>query len=352
MEKRNLDKLTRVLDFLLEHDEPQQHFQTKECLASDEQMRKLRGQLEQILKPLSAWEDESPDADLTGRTLKFIKQHQETAALVGAAYAAGPRQPLPERATPSRGRWILHNLSDLAAAAACIMLVFVLMNPSLKHARQIAQQQACSAQLRQVGLALEQYAQDHNGLITYVQRGPLSKWWNVGRQEGQNISNTGNLYLLVKNGYLPVETFLCPGRDDHKVRVRIKLDPQLLKTLQDFAGREDINYSFRLILNNQPLQSRNTFSLPFVTDQNPLFADFDAEKQDELDLSAHLELQQVNSPNHAGRGQNLLFSDGRVIFSPDRRYGLDPDDIFTIQSTMRYRGNERPRSEKDHFIAP
>jgi len=60
---------------------------------------------------------------------------------------------------------------------------------------------------------------------------------------------------------------------------------------------------------------------------------------------------QVNSPNHKGEGQNVLYIDGRVTFSNGRYVGPGLDDIFTIQSKVRYQGTEQPDTN-DVFIAP
>ena len=88
-----------------------------------------------------------------------------------------------------------------------------------------------------------------------------------------------------------------------------------------------------------------------MADKNPLFAEFDAEKQSELDLSAAPALLQANSPNHGAGGQNVLFNDGSVRFSESRYLGPALDDIFTIKNTSRYYGNELPQDD-DIFIAP
>ena len=39
-----------------------------------------------------------------------------------------------------------------------------------------------------------------------------------------------------------------------------------------------------------------------------------------------------NSPNHAGRGQNVLYSDGHVAFKTARTAGLRGDDIYLNQA--------------------
>ena len=76
------------------------------------------------------------------------------------------------------------------------------------------------------------------------------------------------------------------------------------------------------------------------------------QRQAELDLSNNSALLQANSPNHNNQGQNVLFNAGQVDFLPDRLLGPTRDDIFTIQSALRYHGNEAPQSSDDTFIAP
>jgi prepilin-type processing-associated H-X9-DG protein len=59
-----------------------------------------------------------------------------------------------------------------------------------------------------------------------------------------------------------------------------------------------------------------------------------------------------NSPNHGGRGQNVLFCDGSVVFVKGRTVDVSLDDIYTIQNTQTYKGIEVPTSEADAFLAP
>ena len=90
-----------------------------------------------------------------------------------------------------------------------------------------------------------------------------------------------------------------------------------------------------------------------MTDQNPLFVNIDCETPPANgSVTLDESLSQANSVNHHQRGQNVLTLDGAVRFHASRFVGADRDDIFTIKSVDRYRGNEMPLSNNDVFIAP
>jgi hypothetical protein len=86
-----------------------------------------------------------------------------------------------------------------------------------------------------------------------------------------------------------------------------------------------------------------------MADWNPLFEELsDNSKQFNLRLTK--KLLTLNSINHNRRGQNVLFSDGRVEFLKTRFIGTD--DIFTLQDIDVYQGCEAPSCETDFFLAP
>ena len=63
----------------------------------------------------------------------------------------------------------------------------------------------------------------------------------------------------------------------------------------------------------------------------------------------------INSINHNGRGQNILFGDGNVAFIKTRSIGITDDDIFTLHGMGRgfeVKGCEVPSCETDAFLAP
>ena len=351
MGKTDPDKLQRLLDYHLNQDEPAQRLATQRLLADDSELQELDQVVRRSLEALGSLEEETPPAGLAERTLQKVAQHRQVQQLAQSSVDIASGGLKRDRTT--RAKWVLSNLRDVIAVAACLMLVFLFMRPGLQKARHISQEQACANQFRSIGYGLSQYAHDYRGRMPYVQRPPGAKWLGVGKQDDEHYSNTRNTYLLVKMGYVSVDKFLCPGADAQpEVKLRVKMDPQTLKTLQDFADRHQVNYSFFLVLNNQSFFTKQSENIPIGSDQNPLFADYDSQKQTILDLSVNRELLSRNSPNHGGRGQNLLYGDGHVRFSNSRLVGLNEDDIFTLNDILQYDGDEQPSTDSDILHAP
>jgi len=350
MDKKDLDQITPLLDYLFERDEPQQRQQTEKLILADEKVRKLFSALKKSLDPLSELEDEAPPLGLAERTVRFVVQKEQERSV--AASIAQPtilldKGDIRRDRSGSRLRWVLGNIRDVVAVAACILLVYTLLGPSIKMARQKSQQMTCANQLSMLGSAWNNYAMDNNGLYPYLPRTEQM----AGQQGNQLVSNTRDGYLLVRLGYLQPEAFLCPGVDNKNVRLQLRINPEKFKELNDFLGREYVNYSFRLIVSPGPLTAEQLNSaIPIASDQNPIFAGFDNNNMNEIDLTKNTGLLQENSPNHGKLGQNLLFPDNSVRFFQNRFFGPGGDDGFTIDQTMLYRGLEFPKSDKDIFI--
>jgi len=173
-------------------------------------------------------------------------------------------------------------------------------------------------------------------------------WWKVGYQGKENHSNTRVVWLLVKNGYVQPARFTCAGRQKSE---RPDFGKCWETELNDFPGREYIDYSFRISRSRPSRVPR--FRTVLMADLNPLCemlpTDFSQACKVQLDLSA-------NSKNHQGRGQNLMFTDGSVWFSAIRTVvGSEKDDIYTLRSMTQgcnVTGCESPASEDDVFLAP
>ena len=351
MGKIDADKLQRLLDYHLNQDEPSGRLETQRLLAEDSELQELDQVLGRSFAALGSLEEETPPAGLADRTLEKAAQHRQAQQLAQSSVDIASVGLNRDRT--SRAKWVLSNLRDVIAVAASIMLVVIFLRPGLQKARHISQEQACASQFRSIGYGLSQYAHDYRGRMPYVLRPQGAKWLGVGEQDDEHYSNSRNTYLLVKMGYVSVDKFLCPGAGAQPdVKLRVKMDPQTLKKLQDFSDRHQVNYSFFLVLNNQSFFTKQSENIPIGSDQNPVFADYDSQKPTILDLSVNRELLSKNSPNHGGRGQNLLYGDGHVRFSPSRLVGLNEDDIFTLNDILQYDGDEQPITESDILHAP
>jgi prepilin-type processing-associated H-X9-DG protein len=235
----------------------------------------------------------------------------------------------------------------LATAAVFIIVGSMLItggNLGLNYARQLSRQTQCGSQLAGLFNGLSNYKNDNDGQMPALSAAPGAPWWKVGYQGPENFSNTRRMWVLVKNGYAGPNDFLCPAR---KTNCSFSCNP---KDYNDFPRRNLITYSFRIGCPKPG--SADVGRRVIIADMSPVFENLPALSESSLNVKLIDKLLRQNSPNHNGRGQNVLFCDGSVQFIKTRIVDVSLDDIFTLQGTQTYQGTELPASEADAFLAP
>ncbi|MBN1436033.1 MAG: hypothetical protein JW936_03065 [Sedimentisphaerales bacterium] len=342
MAERNQDNMDILLAYRLGIADDSLRAEAEKLLTGDEG-RSLDEALQRTLKPLGAWQDVEAPSGLADKTLDFIAQHEQAQRMAKASAAIAQRG----RDRESRGRWILGSMRDVIAVAASIMIVFLVSQTPLHYARQRSQEIACANQLGSLGGSYASYASDYDGYLPYMARSSNEPWY-----VGQAGSNTRNMFLLIRNGYARPKDFLCPGVP-FRTQMVISVDRNTNQaTIVDFRCSTEVGYSSRLMTDGSDAQVAYLGNAALMADRNPLFADFEGRGARELDLEHNSRLLGVNSPNHAGRGQNVLRNDRSVQFEQERYAGQRLDDIYTIESVTQYSGTEVPASQADTFIAP
>jgi hypothetical protein len=160
------------------------------------------------------------------------------------------------------------------------------------------------------------------------------------------------MWRLVKGGYVknPAD-FVCPGRSQGRAS---QLDAAKVQSYNDFPARRYVTYSPRIICirtSKESVLGRE----PLMADSNPIFENLPERISYEIKLRLNNKLLTINSINHNGRGQNVLFGDSSVQFIKTRSIGITNDDIFTLQDMGRgfeVKGCEVPSCETDAFLAP
>ncbi len=235
----------------------------------------------------------------------------------------------------------------LATAAVFIIVGSALItggNVVSNYARQLSRQTQCGGQLAGLFNGLSNYKNDNNGQMPALASAPGEPWWKVGYQGPENFSNTRRMWVLVKNDYAKQNAFLCPAR---KTDCSFSCNP---KDYNDFPKRNLVTYSFRI--GCPKAGSAETGRRVIIADMSPVFENLPALSESSLNVKLIDKLLRQNSPNHNGRGQNVLFCDGSVQFIKTRHVDVSLDDIFTLQGTQTYQGTELPASEADAFLAP
>ena len=340
-----------ILDFYFRCGDEEAINRGRDLIASNPEAARLYASLEETLTDLDSIKYEPcPDnlAELTVARLMLA------ASASKAVQTAQPVQTGQERLEQllrdeerkaslaggsSRRRWL--NFVEAAAVAAVFLVVGAIGLPVFRHVRSESWQSICQSRASAVGSALARYVEDYASL-PYVAMAAGSPWWKVGYQGKENQSNTRSYWLLVSGGYADGASFTCPG-DSCACPAASGAGNQADQL--DFPCRNNVSFSFRLVCDKPETRADGPRTV-VMTDRNPIFVRIpvqaDALKQDEFGrISLDEQLKRALSPNHRGRGQNVLMSDGSVWFLRERTVG--GDDIFTLADVYVYTGREAPR---------
>jgi len=327
-----------LFDYCIGLTSEQETAQAQELVFSNEQAAKFVTSIKSSLSPLESIIPEECPAELAEGTVWRIKQTLRTSQV-------GLNQLLAAEQKRKTGFW-RDTFGRLVTAAVFILVGSGLItgfNVATNYARQMSWQTKCGAQMAGLFTGLSNYRNDNNGQMPTLASAPGDPWWKVGYQGPENVSNTRKMWVLVKNGYLQPTDFICSS---YKPSCSFSCNA---KDYNDFPKRTFVTYSFRIGCPKAGLEKMGRQVI--IADMSPIFADASASKK-ELLINISDALLKRNSPNHGGRGQNVLFCDGSVVFVKGRTVDVSLDDIYTIQNTHTYQGVELPASEADAFLAP
>ena len=327
-----------LFDYCMGLTSEQEAAQAQELVFSNEQAAKFVTSIKSSLSPLeSITPEECPD-ELAEGTIWRIKQTLRTSQV-------GLNELLKAEQKRKTGLW--HEIFVRLAMAAVFVFVgtgvITGWNVATNYARQMSWQTKCSSQMAGLFTGLSNYRNDNNGQMPTLASAPGSPWWKVGDQGSENVSNTRKMWVLARKGYVKSDAFMCPLT---KPSCDFTCNAN---EYNDFPNRNLVTYSFRIGCPKAGLEKMGRQVI--IADMSPIFVNVSASEK-ELIINISDALLKRNSPNHGGRGQNVLFCDGSVAFVKGRTVDVSLDDIYTIQGKQTYQGVELPASEADAFLAP
>ena len=110
-------------------------------------------------------------------------------------------------------------LIELLVVVAIIAMLMAILLPSLSHARANAREVVCGSNLRQLGIAFQMYASEHNGCampLAYtdtniIGMGPPIYWWGTNDTDGINHT-TGFVWPYLRSDLRVGSVYECPDQ--------------------------------------------------------------------------------------------------------------------------------------------
>jgi prepilin-type processing-associated H-X9-DG protein len=316
-----------LVGYLLRSLDPETYRHVELHLKQNAEARRQLARLRTALEPLASdTEHDEPPSGLWVRTLAHIAQdrcrHAEPGPKEGSPYRnlpSAPKLPRSEDTASGRPSW---RWMDVAAMAALVLLLASFASVWMMTAWRDQAQVACQNNLRLLFDALAAYSDRHRGNFPKVHEAPPE--------------NVAGIFvpILHDDGVLMGNVSLtCPARGlsclaTPSVEDLRRMPPEEFAALAHQLGG---SYAYSLGY-GQPgqlwgLRSDDDQRLPILAD-GPLVVEGRV-------------MPSANSPNHGGRGQNVLFVDGHVQFVTLTTVGVEGDNIYLNQQGQVAAGRSR-----------
>jgi len=235
-------------------------------------------------------------------------------------------------------------LVELLVVIAIIVLLVALVAPSLGRARDIARRATCGANVNNVGRGLFTYATESQRRLPGIED-DSEVMTNVGNDYTNSTApaNSGHSrawYLLVRGEYVELGAFFCPADSDGVLQADIAWG-----SAYDFPAVADsypLGYAMQVThvrtstSEGRRLTLGGRGEMAIMADANALLkwnwsGSYWRGVRSSLSFADN---DSINSTNHDGDGQNVLFLNASVGWKDTPKCGVNNDNIYVPDNSM------------------
>jgi prepilin-type processing-associated H-X9-DG protein len=251
-------------------------------------------------------------------------------------------------------------LCDLLVVVAMIPLLAVVFLACRTRHGENSTRIKCASNLRQIGQAIQLYANENNGEYPRARFDPAAvhaPTWGTRASTTQPFAPDGPgpndvtaaLFLLLRTQDITSEVFVCPTTDQE--RWDFGGSDQTALNWSNWNGtsgiQKNLSYSYQnpyptdaAVKSGWTLNTKTTNpDYAVAADMNPGTNTTGAgsSAQNVLEVktgSSSGQIRGANSPNHDRDGQNVLYGDGHVTFEQNPFVSVEGDNIYTSKSGL------------------
>lgn len=245
---------------------------------------------------------------------------------------------------------------DVLMIILVVLLVVLIFLPREPAGRRMAKQTVCAANLKGIGHGFHAYSVSNNDMfpiaahvpaveegIGQVRYAPGKIGLHRGRADAPDLgettvddaemSTTRNLWILIRAGASAPRSFICPSSRDEPN------DEDSPQVLWDFRKHSEVSYGYQVPYGKRGRPNADMDEdMALAADKGALGAALEAGMSPPglampKDAAMPDDWRRWNSPNHGGEGQNVMYTDGHVVFATTPLAGVKSDNIYTRWQT-------------------